>query len=259
LEYLDVETARKRDGMRLALTMGVPGPWSESAKSIFHVKGIEYAPVGQVAGAPNEELVAWTGCRNAPVAVWAEEAPRSGWAEILALAERIAPAPSLVPSDEAERADMFGLAHEICGEGGFGWNRRLMLLVPLLGADLPGDDPSRAIADVLGRDYGYTAETAATAPARCAAILTLLAERLASQVRAGSRYLVGDRLSAADIYWACFAAIVAPMPAERCPVDDMMRGWYSMPDPTIAGALVPELLAHRDFIYDTHLALPMDF
>src|SRR5437868_1271116 len=99
LAYLSVADARERDGLRLVLTAGVPGPWGEAAKYILHVKGIAYAPVAQMAGMPNEDLVEWTGCANAPVAVYNDEAPKSGWAEILFLAERLASEPRLIPGE----------------------------------------------------------------------------------------------------------------------------------------------------------------
>ena len=51
------------------------------------------------------------GQRSGPVAVYENERPRSGWAEILLLAERLAAEPSLIPTDPFERALVFGLAH----------------------------------------------------------------------------------------------------------------------------------------------------
>jgi len=44
------------------------------------------------------------------------------------LAERIAPAPRLLPDAVADRALVFGLGREVCGELGLGWCRRLMLV-----------------------------------------------------------------------------------------------------------------------------------
>jgi len=44
------------------------------------------------------------------------------------LAERIAPAPRLLPDAVADRALVFGLGRELCGELGLGWCRRLMLV-----------------------------------------------------------------------------------------------------------------------------------
>ena len=122
-EYLDPEAARDLPGLRLVLTAGVPGPWGEAAKSIFHVKKIDYVPVRQDGGMANEALEAWTGQTNAPQAVLDDEPARSGWAAILLLAERLAPEPRLVPQDRRERALCFGLSHELCGEDGLAWKR----------------------------------------------------------------------------------------------------------------------------------------
>ena len=75
-DYLEVSEARARRGMRLALTAGFPGPWGEAAKAIFRHKSIPFAMVRQNLADPNDELFAWTGHRNAPVAVYDDERPR---------------------------------------------------------------------------------------------------------------------------------------------------------------------------------------
>ncbi len=79
MEYLEVEEAIERPGLRLVLTAGVPGPWGESAKYILRVKNIPYAPVRQLGGLPNDALQRWTGMDNAPIAVYEDERPRAGW------------------------------------------------------------------------------------------------------------------------------------------------------------------------------------
>ena len=122
LDYVDIGEGRKRDGLRLVLTAGVPGPWSEGAKALFHVKGIDFVPVRQVPGESDEELRDWTAQTSAPVAVYGDERPRSSWVEILYLVERLAPEPRLIPENIEERARMFGLLHEVCGDQGFGWD-----------------------------------------------------------------------------------------------------------------------------------------
>ncbi len=48
--YVEVEEARGMAGLRLVLSPGVPGPWSEAAKGIFYVKKIPYIPVRQKMG-----------------------------------------------------------------------------------------------------------------------------------------------------------------------------------------------------------------
>ncbi len=178
VEYLEVEQAIARPGLRLVLSEGVPGPWGEAAKGIFQVKKLPYAPVRQVPGAPNEALARWTGQAGAPVAVYAGEAPRSEWAQILFLAERLEPTPSLIPADAEERAWMFGLAREVCGELGFGWCRRLMMLHALLapGADVP--EAAREVGRRLGARYGYDPKFAESAARRALPDAPAAARRL---------------------------------------------------------------------------------
>jgi len=256
-DYVEVADAVGLDGMRLALTAGVPGPWSESAKAIFHVKQIPYTRVRQLGGMENAELRAWTGRSNAPVAVYRDEPPVDGWADILGLAERIAPEPRLVPASLEERLLMFGLCHEICGPGGFGWERRLMLLVPMIESDLP--ESVRAPAVRLADRYGYSKARAETARGRVCEILTALSNHLLAQREAGTHYFIGSSLTALDLYWACFAALLQPLAPDRNPMPEGLRAAYTVTDPQVLEAADPILLAHRDFIYERYLELPLDF
>ncbi len=254
MDYVEPKIARDMPGMRLALTAGAPGPWSESAKGIFHVKKIDYVPVLQVGGGQNEDLVAWTGTRNAPVAVYNDEPPKEAWMDILMLAERIAPEPRLVPDDAAERAMMFGLSHEICGEDGYAWNLRLIMFHDVVKAGGMNEN-FKTMAD----SYGYTEQTAQAAPEKTAKIVRLLATQLHEQKTRNSRYFVGSQLSALDIYWACFCAMIRPMPQEKCPMSDQLRYLYNNRDAAVDAAIDPVLIDHRDYIYETYLELPMDF
>jgi glutathione S-transferase len=255
--YVEVERARAMPGLRLVLTTGVPGPWGEAAKGIFQAKGIPFTRVAQSAGADNDELFAWTGHRNAPVAVYEDEPARTGWAEILWLAERLRPEPALVPADPEDRVYCFGIAQELMGENGFGWCRRLMLLRPGMGDSDTPPEAMRATLGRMARQYGYSRVAADAAPERVAQILAFLSRQLAAQRVLGRRYLVGDRLSAADICWAAMAALVAPLPAEMCAMPEMLRGLYGNPGPIVAKALDPALLEHRDRIYREHMEFPL--
>ena len=256
-EYVDVERARTLPGLRLVLTKGVPGPWGEAAKGIFHAKGIPFTRVAQAAGADNDELFAWTGHRNAPVAMYEDEPARTGWAEILWLAERLRPQPALLPADPEDRVRCLGLAEELMGVGGFGWNRRLMLLRPGMGDSDTPPEAMRATLGRMARQYGYSRAAADAAPERVVQILAILARQLAAQRVSGRRYLVGDRVSAVDVYWAAMAAMVSPLPAEVCAMPEMMRQMYGNPGPIVAKALDPALLEHRDRIYREHKEFPL--
>jgi glutathione S-transferase len=259
LEYLDVEEARSRSDLRLVLTAGVPGPWGEAAKGLFHVKKIPYVAVAQEGGGENAALREWTGHDNAPIVVCGDDPPRTVWTEIVFFAERLAPEPALIPADPVDRASMFGLCHEICGENGLGWSRRLMMLYEVLQVSALADSPAGETVRRLGARYGYSPEAAESAPLRAAEILTLLASRLCDQRDRGSRFFVGDALSALDVYWAAFAALVRPLPAALCPMPEFLRAQYDVKDARVSKAVDPILLEHRDFIYRECLQLPLDF
>jgi glutathione S-transferase len=253
LEYIDVEEAQTRPGLRLVLTTGVPGPWGEAAKSIFTLKKIPFVPVRQTAGEVSEALRQWTGQTSAPVAAYEDERPRSGWAEILFLAERLGPQPSLVPEDPAERARMMGLCHEICGEQGLGWSRRLMLFDAVF-RDTPVEERG-----AMPWKYGYEPDADARATSRVAELLDLFSATLRAQQAVGSKYMMGEQLSALDIYWATFAALLCPLPHDQCPMPKWLRPAYDMTSSPESPVVDPILLDHRDFIYNEHLELPLDF
>lgn len=254
--WLSVKEGQALGGLRLVLTAGVPGPWSESAKACFHVKKLACPRIAQLGGQPNPELEAWTGETNAPQAVFEDEPARTHWSEIIFLAERLAPGPPLIPADPTDRALMFGLIHELGGESGFGWSKRLMLLAPLM--QLDEGSPGRQSGELLATRYGYSEPAAAAAPARAAEVLALMSRQWQRQQAAGRNFLVGERLSALDLYWAAFSALVEPLPHEVCPMPPMLRAGYSQSHPLMEKALDPALLDHRQRIYDDWLELPID-
>jgi glutathione S-transferase len=110
----------------------------------------------------------------------------------------------------------------------------------------------------LAEKYGYAPDVAEAAPARVAQILTTLNAQLESQRARGSRFLVGNTLSALDIYWAAFAALIQPLPDELCRMHPGFRKNYLCTDPVVQTAASAQLLAHRDFIYHDYLELPVD-
>jgi glutathione S-transferase len=251
-EYVSVEDAIHRGGLRMVVVGAVPSPWGEAAKGFLHLKGVDWAAVRLVYD--SEPLKKWAGQLSGPVAVYENERPRAGWADILLLAERLAPAPSLLPADAAERALVFGLAHEICGEAGLAWSRRLHLVHA--GLQNAGGFPER-IATYLGRKYGYSPEAGAAAGRRVADLLHMLTARLKAQRQAGRRYLVGDSLTAADIYSATCAALFRPLPPDQCAMDAGARKTFETCDPQTEAALDPILFEHRDMMYAEHLELPL--
>lgn len=156
----------------------------------------------------------------------------------------------------SQRMDMFGLAVEICSENGFIWNRRHLMVRDF--ATSPTQPPEiREKFEFLGKKYWYSQEAAAAAPKRCAEIMRAVSQRLHKQKAAGSPYLIGSRLTAVDIYWACSVALLRPLPDELCEMPPLFREVYYNTDPVLNDALDPILTEHRDFIYHTYLELPV--
>jgi glutathione S-transferase len=249
---ISIEEARERSGLRLIALQGLPSPWSQAAKGILRVKGIEHVLVHRKESDPPGILEEWTGQASYPVAMYEGELPRSGWAEILLLAERLAPQPALLPADPAERALCLGLCFELCGEMGLGWCRRL----ESIHAGMQTESPS-SIARYLGDKYGYTPESGARAPGRVREVLGVLAERFEAESARGNRFLMGPSMSALDLYWATFCNLVSPLPPELLPLHGPMRPMFTSGDPEVAKLLDRGLLAHRDFVYEQYLELPV--
>ncbi len=240
--------------MRLLLLQGLPSPWSLAAKGILEVKKIPYLRVHSTPDDSPELLGAWTGQESYPVAAWEQERPRSGWAEILLLAERISSEPSLLPDGDADRTLFFGLAHEICGEMGLGWCRRLLAIHEGLRAN-----PEAAFLKHLATKYGYySPDLAGEAVARVVSVLNQLDSLLELRGAEGSHYFFGDRLGALDIYWATFSNLIEPLPPEQCAIPDTLRPMFTASDAGTREAFTPALRAHRDFVFHEFLGLPMD-
>ena len=253
MNYIEPAAARDMDGLRLALTAHVPGPYSLSARAILDHHGVDYVPVLQVAAGANEDLVAWTGHRNAPVAVYNDEAPRVGWLEILHLAERLGAGPSLIPSDIGERMLMVGLSNELLGENGFIWNLRLVMF-SLGGPERAAQERAR---NPMYDQYGYNEAGAAAGIELAKAVLGRLTAQLIAQRKAGRRYIVGDGLTAVDIYWAYFSQAVKTLPEANCPMPAGMRKAYEIVGGML-GEQDPILVEHRDRLFAEH-GLTLDF
>jgi len=243
---VSITEARGLGGLRLLVIPGVPSPWGEAAKAILHVKRIPHTRVNRMPSDPPGALEEWTKQDSFPVAVFERERPRSGWAEILWLAERLAPEPALVPRDAEQRARFFGLCHEICGEQGLGWTRRIQFA----DAGLARGD---AVWKWIGEKYGHRAEAAAAAPGRVRGIL----RALDAQLQRHGKYLMGDALSALDLYFATFMNLVSPLPPELLRMPKLFEAAAPEPDPELARILAGGLLAHRDRVYREHLELPV--
>lgn len=251
-DYATTEDAIARDGLRMAVVSQVPSPWGEAAKGLLHIKGLAWTAVR--LDTSDAAQTAWTGQQSAPTLMVGSEQPRSGWAEILLLLERLAPKPALLPADAADRALAMGLAHEICGEDGLAWARR----VQLVHAGKQGAGGFKEpVATYLAEKYGYLAEMGEAATERVTALLDMLSARLIVQRQAGSAYYVGANLTAVDVYAATVMALFRPLPDEQCPMRKRSRDAFETLDAVTEAALHPILIEHRDRVYAEHLELPL--
>ena len=251
-QYASVDDAIKSPGLRMVVVSKVPSPWGEAAKGIFHVKRLDFIAVQLVYD--NEALKAWAGQLNGPVVVYNDEPPRSGWAEILMLAEQLAPNPALLPLEPQARGRAVLLAEKFCGRDGLGWNRRLQLVHA--GMTNTGGFAGR-VSNYLGGKYGYDPAHGAHYAPKVIGLLGELAGVLRAQRDAGQPYYLGDELSAVDIYSAAFMALLKPLPPEVCDMNAGIRAAFEWLDPATQAALDPILLEHRDMMYARHLELPL--
>ncbi len=247
------EAAVMTTGTRVTFVPGMPAVFSESLKNICFVKGVPLIRVlhphmgidkatGKDRQARLYELTSQTGL---PTMFHNQERPRNVWTEQLALAERIGAAgtPSLVPDDMELRAEVFGLCAVVLSEDGMIWNMRNLIDTP------------------LGRKYGYSEEASAAAPAKIAAVISLIDRRLETQEQRGSRYLVGDALTAADVYWATMSITILPPPPEIMPLTRQNeRGlkYFARNSkiPAIAEALSKRIEDHQRYILTTYCETP---
>jgi glutathione S-transferase len=250
IQYVSVEEAMSRDGLRMVVVGNVPSAWGEAAKGIFHLKRLEWLGVRLVYD--NDALKKWTnGELSGPVVFYEKEFPRVGWAEILLLAERLAPDPVLLPADPLEKSRVVTSSDLFCNRNGLGWARRLQQVHA--GLNNQGGFPPR-IANYLGKKYGYTPEAGAAAGARVRELLV----RFVGELRSSrGPYYLGDRLTALDIYSATFMGLFQPLPDALCRIDPPIRSALETMDEETRAALDPILLEHRDMMYEKHLETPL--
>ncbi|MBT6272584.1 MAG: hypothetical protein HOI95_00430 [Chromatiales bacterium] len=252
---MSISEARETDGLRLILLRRMPSPWGQAARCLFEVKNIAFTKVERRADDGPNALLDWTRQTSFPAAMYNDERPRTGWEEILWLAERLAPEPSLVPNAGEDRVRMFGLARELMGELGLVWCFRLFAMSGRLKPSAA--HPDAAAADFAAK-YHSGADLVSFAHERMLNVLRLLDSELEAQLARGRSYFFGVALSALDIYWATAANVLAPLPQDQLPLSERARPIFTTMDTALLQALTPRLLAHRDRVYADHLRLPVE-
>src|SRR5260370_39822018 len=69
--------------------------------------------------------------------------------------------------------------------------------------------------------------------------MRLFASRLAQRRAGGHRFLVGDQLSALDIYWATFISRIQPLQRDLCPMPEQLRASFIEVWPRIRSSRQP--------------------
>ena len=247
------EAAKMKSGTRVTFVPGVQALYAEALKNICYVKKIPLVRVlHPLMGVDKEtgedrqaQLYDLTSQTSLPTMFHDDERPRNVWIEQLALTEQIGDmdSPTLIPDNFELRVEMFGLCAVVLAEDGLVWNIRIL-----------SDNP-------LGRKYGYSEEASSNAPAKVAEVISLIDSRLEAQEKLGSPYLVGNTLTAADIYWATLCMSTLPTSPEIMPKTQQNKGmlmWFegNSKIPEIAEVLTKRIEDHQRYILTTYCETP---
>ena len=247
------EAAAMTEGTRITFIPGVQALYAEALKNICFAKGIPVIralhpqmgvdkETGKDRQARLYELTSQTGL---PTMFFADERPRNVWTEQLALAESIGSpdSPALIPENYKHRVAMFGLCAITLAEDGLVWNMRIM------------NDGA------LSRKYGYNEHASAAAPKKIVEIISVIDACLNEQAQRGSRYLVGEGVSAADIYWATMSMCMTATPPDIMPVTKQNQGMLKFfasnaQRPEFAKVLSNRITDHQRYILTTYCETP---
>ena len=80
----------------------------------------------------------------------------------------------------------------------------------------------------LARKYGYSENASSKAPQKISEVIGLIDNQLKNQAEKGSPYLVGESISALDIYWATMSMTISPVSLEIMPATHQNQGMLKM-------------------------------
>ena len=252
--FITLEAAAEmKTGTRITFVPGVQALYAEALKNICFVKQIPITRVlHPLMGIDKEtgedrqaNLYNLTKQTSLPTMLHEEERPRNVWIEQLALAEQIGAeeSPSIIPESFELRAEMYGLCAIILAEDGLVWNMRIL-----------NDGP-------LGRKYGYSEAASSSAPSKIINALKVIDAKLKSQEKLNSKFLIGDELSAVDIYWATMSMCMIPATEDIMPKtkqnQGMLAGFEAISKiPDFANIISPLMRDHQRNILKTYCETP---
>ncbi|MEM7251863.1 MAG: hypothetical protein AAF493_10600 [Pseudomonadota bacterium] len=263
--WLTVDQARDKPGVKVTDSPHWAALWALALRGVLYVKSIPYLkvlhpPFSNEDPDAQSALYTWTAQTSVPTMVYGDgkrDVVRNDWLNQLMLAEQLSPAPSLVPNAVNERVTMFGFASEIMSPQGLMWQGRIAMAASLDTRHMSERQRDFFSPDkFLGGKYAHQGREAAPYDAM-EAITTALDEQLARNQQTGSRYLVGDRLSAVDIYWAYASNMLSLLPHDQLPIMRVNRAMYAALNERLGDSLTARLRAHRDYIFETYLECPV--
>lgn len=250
MQFVDIETAKTARGVRVVASAVVPSPWSEAAKALFTIARV---PFVVVRATPRDPAIwAWTHAHNVPVVFHDDEPPRTVWSQIIALVDRLAPN-TVLPAAIDRRVTTMGLIHEIAGEGGLGWNARMLMIHAGITTDgARGFAPP--VAKYLAAKYGYAAGGIESARARAIEVLGALATRLGD-----APYFGGEHPDVLDAYVATFLTPVTHIAEADCPrMAAPVRAAFAVAADELGALVPPALFALRTRMFEHHLPWPIE-
>ena len=253
-EFISLEkAATMKEGTRITFIPGIQAIYAEALKNICYVKKIKitrvlhpFMGIDKKTGKDRQaKLYELTSQTSLPTMFHDEERPRNVWIEQLALAEKIGSSDSinLIPDNFRDRSDMIGLCAIVLGEDGFVWNMSIL-----------SDGP-------LARKYGFSDDASCKAPSKMAEIVSVIDRQLEKQKEKDSKYLIGDKISAIDIYWSTISMTILPASLEIMPRTKQNEGMLFFFEanskiPEIKEVLTDRILSHRDYILKTYCETP---
>jgi glutathione S-transferase len=112
----------------------------------------------------------------------------------------------------------------------------------------------RGIGHYLSKKYRHNTDSVEGSIKHCEEIVLTFGDLRS----AGHDYLLGSTLTAVDLAWGAFAALIQPLSEGLCPMKPPWRDLYTWMPSVTPRHTTEALLSHRERIYRDWLTLPVD-